>query len=613
MVPGGKMTKSAIRIVTCVKQVPDERNMETDPNTGSLQRDNAGSIPNPDDSAALEMAIRLSELLKDLAIECTMDALTMGPKQARASLRQALSLGFERGIHLFDNAFAGADVLATADTLASGIRKIGGADIVICGEKSADGGTGQVAAELSVCLNASFVPAVEKIISVDEKSIVLCSQLDTWRIITKADFPVVLQVKSNAAKLRPISFIDRRAAQTKPLLLLNNSDLEKSKRRGYAGSPTRVRKIYAPKKYREVKIYEGDEAVSVYEELKTNWKKSQIRSSVYFKKTEEKQSYTKLDRLSNSSKGPLVVYIENNKDGVKNGLEIISRLQKISACDITAFTVTEAPADLDKSFAKVLNNVDNLVIAQTDIGILTVEGVAKILAEYLEKNNAELCLLSATDFGKAVGPLVAALLKTGITADITELEFKEGEWTQIRPAYGGQVLAEIITPEHRPVMCTVCPGVWETQLNNNYKGRLIQLDYSKKHIELTTNILQRYSIEKDTILEDANHILIIGGAITTEEELDELIAYAKENNMEWGVTRPLVQGLLAPHSRQIGVSGLTIAPELALLVGVSGSTQTMSGLKRAGLIIAVNKDKNAPVFQNADYGFVGDWKKILRL
>ena len=180
-----------------------------------------------------------------------------------------------------------------------------------------------------------------------------------------------------------------------------------------------------------------------------------------------------------------------------------------------------------------------------------------------------------------MGPLVAALLKTGITADITELEFKEGEWTQIRPAYGGQVLAEIITPEHRPVMCTVCPGVWETQLNNNYKGRLIQLDYSKKHIELTTNILQRYSIEKDTILEDANHILIIGGAITTEEELDELIAYAKENNMEWGVTRPLVQGLLAPHSRQIGVSGLTIAPELALLVGVSGSTQTMSGLKES--------------------------------
>ena len=84
------MTKSAIRIVTCVKQVPDERNMETDPNTGSLQRDNAGSIPNPDDSAALEMAIRLSELLKDLAIECTMDALTMGPKQARSILAASI-------------------------------------------------------------------------------------------------------------------------------------------------------------------------------------------------------------------------------------------------------------------------------------------------------------------------------------------------------------------------------------------------------------------------------------------------------------------------------------------------------------------------------------------
>ena len=144
-----------MRIVTCVKQVPDERNMETDPVTGSLLRDTAGSIPNPDDVFALAMARETFEALRDDTR--TLDAITMGPKQARSSLRQALSFGFDNAYQLIDSRFAGSDVSLRLTRLLSPLRN-GGADIVFCGEKSADGDTGQVPAELSVFLGASFLP-----------------------------------------------------------------------------------------------------------------------------------------------------------------------------------------------------------------------------------------------------------------------------------------------------------------------------------------------------------------------------------------------------------------------------------------------------------------------
>jgi electron transfer flavoprotein beta subunit len=158
-----------MRIVTCVKQVPDERNMATDPVTGSLLRDTAGSIPNPDDAYALAMARATSESLHGQVQ--SLDAITMGPRQSRSSLRQALSYGFDHAYQLTDSRFAGSDVLATAHALALAIRKTGGADLVFCGEKSADGDTGQVPAELSVLLEASFLPFVTEIIDVNRDGI----------------------------------------------------------------------------------------------------------------------------------------------------------------------------------------------------------------------------------------------------------------------------------------------------------------------------------------------------------------------------------------------------------------------------------------------------------
>ncbi len=144
--------------VICLKQVPDTKEIQQDEETGSLIRESAGSIPNPNDNIAMEACLQTREKTGG-----RIKAISMGPKQARASLRNALSLGVDQAYHLRDSLFSGADVWATAYTLASAIKKIGLPDIVFCGKESIDGDTGQVGAELAEILGYAHVYYVSEI------------------------------------------------------------------------------------------------------------------------------------------------------------------------------------------------------------------------------------------------------------------------------------------------------------------------------------------------------------------------------------------------------------------------------------------------------------------
>ena len=205
---------------------------------------------------------------------------------------------------------------------------------------------------------------------------------------------------------------------------------------------------------------------------------------------------------------------------------------------------------------------------------------------------------------------MAASLGTGITADVTDLRYVSGQWEQVRPAYGGQVFATIVTPEHRPVMATVRPRMFAVELSGSAAG-IVTVKRAVETGNRRIRVLSVEHCERGTTIEEAKKLLIIGGAITTAEERDLLIAFAKRHGMEWGVTRALVQGYLAPHERQIGVSGLSVSPEFVLLVGASGSVQTMSGLRRAKKVVAINHNERAPVFDNADIAFVGRWQDFV--
>ena len=181
-----------MEIVVCVKQVPGTSEVEVDPVTGVLKRDGVDSKMNPYDLFALETALRIKK-----ENNATLKTITMGPPQAKKVISESFSMGVDEGAIVSDRKFGGADVLATAYTLAQGIKKIGNPDLIICGKQTTDGDTAQVGPEIAEYLNIPHVTNVTKIIEVGEKSIVVETDLPTTLEVCEISYPCLLTVEKD--------------------------------------------------------------------------------------------------------------------------------------------------------------------------------------------------------------------------------------------------------------------------------------------------------------------------------------------------------------------------------------------------------------------------------
>jgi len=231
-----------LKIIVCVKQVPAQTDVMMDQEKGTLIREGVLSEVNPFDMYAIEEAIRLKEKYGG-----EVDVISMGPPQTETALRESLAMGCDNAILLTDKKFAGADTLATAYTLASGIRKIGDYDIIMCGLKTTDGDTGQVGASLAEELDIPFIGYIRKIIDLKEKSISLERVLDDYYEIVESKLPVLITVTKEANEPRYPSFKRQKMAKDAPILSWNLEDVGgKEERYGTKGSPTEVIKIFPP-------------------------------------------------------------------------------------------------------------------------------------------------------------------------------------------------------------------------------------------------------------------------------------------------------------------------------------------------------------------------------
>ena len=262
-----------LSIIVLIKQVPDIEKVKFDFKTGRLDRSSASAVINPFDLNALEAAVQIKE-----RIGATVTAISMGPKNAEASLRDAIARGADRAILLTDKRFAGADTLATSYTLASAIKKLGAFDLVICGEKTIDGDTAQVGPEVAEFLGIPHVAYVEEIQEVNEDGILVKSKMGRNYYLIAMDFPGLITVTKDANTPRLPTLRDKIRSRKADILvwdadaLLDVADLD---RFGISGSPTRVAKVYAPHtEKRRGQIFEGDleeaarRIVSVLKELK---------------------------------------------------------------------------------------------------------------------------------------------------------------------------------------------------------------------------------------------------------------------------------------------------------------------------------------------------------
>ncbi len=248
-----------------------------------------------------------------------------------------------------------------------------------------------------------------------------------------------------------------------------------------------------------------------------------------------------------------------------------------------------------------------------------------IVVKLFEMEKPQIALMGATSIGRDLGPRVSSALHSGLTADCTSLEIGEHEdkklgvkydnlLYQIRPAFGGNIIATIINPDCRPQMATVREGVMKKEIRDAaYKGKIKQIDVSQfvKPEDFVVEIIERH-IEKSKVNIKSASIVVAGGyGMGSRENFNLLYELAEVLGGEVGASRAAVDAGYTTHERQIGQTGVTVRPKLYIACGISGQIQHRAGMEESAQIIAINTDPEAPINAIADYVITGDVAEII--
>lgn len=242
------------------------------------------------------------------------------------------------------------------------------------------------------------------------------------------------------------------------------------------------------------------------------------------------------------------------------------------------------------------------------------EPYAQAVEQIVRREEPNILLFGATSIGRDLAPRLSARLRTGLTADCTKLEADEtGNLFMTRPAFGGNLFATIVCPDHKPQMSTVRPGVMQkNEFSTCRSGEILpckpEFDKSKFKVNLVEEVLAEKAADK---IEDAKFLVSCGRGVGKPESLDRIAEFAKKIGATVSSSRALVDAGLMPSDRQVGQTGKTVRPEVYLALGISGAVQHLAGMEESDFIVAVNKDKGAAIFNVAQLGVVGDAMKIL--
>ena len=242
------------------------------------------------------------------------------------------------------------------------------------------------------------------------------------------------------------------------------------------------------------------------------------------------------------------------------------------------------------------------------------EPFANAIVRLVNREKPEILLFGATLFGRSLAPRVAARLRTGLTADCTVLEIDAETrlLRQTRPAFGGNLMATIVCPNHRPQMATVRPGVMPAAEPDPTRTGTVRRDTEPADPFTGTELLEAVQAAKAESIKDAKIIVDAGRGVGSSKNLKVVRQLAELLGASLGVSRPLVDMGWSEYSHQIGQTGCTVAPDLLICVGVSGAIQHLAGISGAKTIIAINSDPDAPIFSVAHYKLVGDSMEIVR-
>ncbi|MDR3364097.1 MAG: electron transfer flavoprotein subunit alpha [Clostridiales Family XIII bacterium] len=271
------------------------------------------------------------------------------------------------------------------------------------------------------------------------------------------------------------------------------------------------------------------------------------------------------------------------------------------------------------------------------LGKFTTDGYTKVFSDLITERKPEIVLFGATHIGRDLAPRVAARLNTGLTADCTRLDIKVSSYIdyaekyttqdtsdldaasddkglkQTRPAFGGNLMATIITPNTRPQMATVRPGVMtRREKAEGAKGELVKADPQIAASDIRVNVKDIVKSAKELVsLTDADIICSGGRGLGSPEGFGLIKEFADKTGGVVGSSRAAVDAGWIDHAHQVGQTGTTVKPKLYFACGISGAIQHLAGMQSSDMIVAINKDPDAPIFEVADYGIVGDLYKVI--
>jgi electron transfer flavoprotein alpha subunit len=313
----------------------------------------------------------------------------------------------------------------------------------------------------------------------------------------------------------------------------------------------------------------------------------------------------------------VLVFIEQKEGIVQNvslellgkGREIADTLKEELTAVVLGHNISEIASEVGRYGADKVVAVDH-----ESLNIYTTEPYAQALTAVINEKKPDVVLVGATSIGRDLGPRVSARVKTGLTADCTMLEVsEERQLMMTRPAFGGNIMATIVCPDHRPQMSTVRPGVMQKLERNSSatcEVELMDVKFNAEKFKVKVLEVVKETKEKANI-EDANVLVSGGRGIGSPAAFDKLheLALALEGSVS--ASRAVIDAGWLDHDRQVGQTGKTVRPDVYFAMGISGAIQHVAGMEESEFIVAINKDPNAPIFEHADVGIIGDVHKVV--
>jgi electron transfer flavoprotein alpha subunit len=312
------------------------------------------------------------------------------------------------------------------------------------------------------------------------------------------------------------------------------------------------------------------------------------------------------------------VFIEQRDGVIQNvALELLGEARKLADnLNDKVYGILLGSEIKDKAQDLIGYGADEIIVVDApELAVYTTEAYAQALTQVMNECKPDIVLIGASTLGRDLGPRVSARVETGLTADCTKLEIsEERELLMTRPAFGGNLMATIICNQHRPQMATVRPGVMQkmdADASRNGEVRVIEAKFNTAKFKV--KVLETVKEDKNLVDITEAKILISGGrGMGNKEGFDTLCDLAETLDAEVSASRAMVDAGCVGHERQVGQTGKTVRPDLYLACGISGAIQHVAGMEDSELIVAINKDKHAPIFQVADLGIVGDAKQIVK-